>query len=127
SADKGAASYSETNTQVKGVDEADIVKNDGKNLYVLHGRSFKVLNAWPATELQEVASHDVEGQPTEMFVADGKVVVYSQVNGVDVFAAAGVTPKEQYVGYGYPGVPGIAQDVAIAPVPPGGWTAPGKY
>jgi hypothetical protein len=34
-----ASSYSETNTQ-KGVDEADIVKNDGKNLYA-HGRSFR--------------------------------------------------------------------------------------
>src|SRR5690606_28613633 len=41
--DDSASSYSETNTQVKGVDEADIVKNDGKNIYVLHGRAFKVL------------------------------------------------------------------------------------
>ncbi len=27
-------------TQVKGVDEADIVKADGTKLYVLHGRNF---------------------------------------------------------------------------------------
>src|SRR5262249_5015850 len=72
--DRSAASYSETNTKVKGVDEADIVKNDGKNLYVLHGRAFKVLNAWPANELRETGSIDVEGQPTEMFVNEGKVV-----------------------------------------------------
>jgi len=101
-----AGSYSETNTQVKGVDEADIVKNDGKNLYVLHGRAFKVVNAWPANDLREVSTIDVEGTPTEMFVADGKVVIYSQVNGASVFAAAGVTPKKQYSdfgGYGYPG------------------------
>ncbi len=28
-----------------------------------------------------------------MFVADGKVVIYSQVNGASIFTAAGVTPK----------------------------------
>ena len=101
SSNESASSYSETNTQVKGVDEADIVKNDGKNLYVLHGRAFKVINAWPANELAERSSIDIEGTPTEMFVADGKVVVYSQVNGASVFAAAGVTPKTQYTDYGY--------------------------
>jgi hypothetical protein len=102
-----ASSYSETNVQVKGVDEADIVKNDGKNLYILHGRSFKVVNAWPANELKEVGTIDLEGVPTEMFVADGKVVVYSQVNGAHVFQAAGVQPKQKYSDYVYwPGMPG---------------------
>lgn len=108
---ESATSYSETNTQVKGVDEADIVKNDGKNLYILHGRAFKVINAWPANELSEMSSIDVEGTPTEMFVADGKVVVYSQVNGASIFAAAGVTPKEQYTEYGYGYVGGAARPV----------------
>lgn len=96
-----ASSYSETNTQVKGVDEADIVKNDGKNLYVIHGRAFKVINAWPANELKELTSTDVEGTPTEMFVADGKAVIYSQVNGAEIFKAAGVMPKTQYQDYYY--------------------------
>jgi uncharacterized secreted protein with C-terminal beta-propeller domain len=116
-----ASSYSETNTQVKGVDEADIVKNDGKNLYVLHGRSFKVLNAWPANELKELTSTDVEGSPSEMFVADGKVVVYSQVNGADIFKAAGVTPKTQYQDYVYypGGGGGVASSDARAPGYPG--------
>jgi hypothetical protein len=115
-----ASSYSETNTQVKGVDEADIVKNDGKNLYVLHGRAFKVINAWPANTLKELTSTDVEGTPTEMFVADGKAVIYSQVNGAEIFKAAGVTPKTQYQDYVYypmgGGGGGVARsDAAIAP------------
>jgi hypothetical protein len=96
-----ASSYSETNVQVQGVDEADIVKTDGQNLYVLHGNTFKVLKAWPATELTELSSAELEGIPSEMFVADGKVVVYSQVNGAAVFQAAGVEPKTQYQDYHY--------------------------
>lgn len=114
SSSESATSYSQTNTQVKGVDEADIVKNDGKNLYVLHGRAFKVLNAWPSNELKEMSSIDVEGQPREMFVADGKVVVYSEVNGASVFKAANVAPKQQYAEYGF-GYAGV--DVA-RPAPP---------
>jgi Beta propeller domain len=113
STNNGAQSYSETNTQVKGVDEADIVKNDGQNLYVLHGRAFKVLKAWPADQLAEASSIDVEGTPTEMFVADGKVVIYSQVNGTSVFAAANVQPKKQYTEYGSYGA-GVPETADVA-------------
>lgn len=122
-----ASSYSETNTQVKGVDEADFVKNDGKNIYVLHGREFKVVNAWPATDLGDVGTQLIEGVPSEMFVSDGKVVVYSQVNGASIFAKAGITPKQtyqDYYGYERPNVAvAPAADIAIAPYPgPGGET-----
>lgn len=124
-----ASSYSETNTQVKGVDEADIVKNDGKNLYVLHGRSFKIVKAWPATELADAASLDIEGVPSEMFVSDGKAVVYSTVNGTAVFQAAGKTPKEAYQDYGYYGGGGVARpmpasDVAAPDYPGTGTSGP---
>ncbi len=116
-----ASSFSETNTQVKGVDEADFVKNDGKNLYVLHGRAFKILKAWPATELADAASIDIEGTPSEMFVDGGRAVVYSTVNGTAVFQAAGVTPKESYQDFNYyaPGGGGVARPaVDAAPTAP---------
>ncbi len=115
-----ASSYSETNTQVKGVDEADFVKNDGKNLYVLHGRTFKIVKAWPATEIADLASIDIEGTPSEMFVADGRAVVYSTVNGHAVFQAAGVPHKETYRDFAYfPGGGGGAEPAIAAPRLPG--------
>lgn len=91
-----AAAYSETNTQVKGVDEADIVKNDGQYIYVLHGSSFQIVNAWPAPSLAASTKIDVEGQPVEMFVAKGKAVIFSTVTGESVYSAAGVTPHTRY-------------------------------
>jgi len=115
-----AADYSETNTQVSGVDEADIVKTDGTNLYVLHGNAFKVVKAWPATDLAELSTLTVEGQPTEMFVADGKAVIYSQVNGIGIYNAAGVTPKATYQDYGYGGGPNVGVSDSVAPGYPGG-------
>lgn len=96
-----ADSHSDTNTQVAGVDEADIVKTDGANIYLVHGNTFKVIKAWPATDLSIVSSIDIEGSPTEMFVEGNAVVIYSTVNGASVYAAAGVAPKEAYSDYGY--------------------------
>ncbi len=76
----GGREYSETNNQVKGVDEADIVKTDGDHLYLVHGTKLFVVDvsATDATVLQ--SELQLEGQPLEMFVKDDKAVVYSQVD-----------------------------------------------
>ena len=98
-----ASSYSDTNTQVAGVDEADIVKNDGKNIYVLHGRAFKVISAWPAAALKEAAFDRHRGRSLRD-VRRGRQGRRSTSTGErrrDVFSAAGVTPKAPYQEYGY--------------------------
>lgn len=88
--------HSETETQVKGVDEADIVKADGTKLYVLHGQKFVIVNAWPAENLGLAGGIDIEGTPNEMFVAGGRAVVFSTVDGAPLYAAAGITPRAEY-------------------------------
>lgn len=112
-----AGSHSETTIQVKGVDEADIVKTDGKNIFLLHGNKLEVVNAWPKEALAERGSKQIEGQPSEMYVdsdlatGNAKIVIYSQGNGYAIYKAAGVTPKSSYgdvyYGYGYGG--GVAR------------------
>lgn len=72
-------SYSETNTQVSGVDEADIVKTDGDRIYLLHGNDFYILDAWPAEETRALGHTTVEGSGFELFVQDGKATVFSTV------------------------------------------------
>lgn len=89
-----APAHSDTETQVKGVDEADIVKADGTRLYVLHGQKFLIVNAWPAPSLGTAGSLDIEGEPSEMFVAGGKAVVFSRVDGTAIYAAAGLKPQQ---------------------------------
>jgi len=123
-----ATSHSDTNNQVKGVDEADFVKTDGKNLYVIHGSAFKVLQAWPANDLKELSSLDIEGIPTEMFVDSGKAVVYSEVNGASLYTATGVTPKDSYQDFAY-ATGGVAYANAsggdVAPPPTAPYPGPG--
>jgi hypothetical protein len=96
SASTRATDFSETNTQVEGVDEADVVKNDGKYIYLLHGNRFLELDAWPAANLSQTAAIEIEGQPTEMYVAGDSAVVFSAVDGTAIYDAAGVTPRSNY-------------------------------
>ena len=53
--------HSETNVQVAGVDEADIVETDGDYLYVLTGGELIIAKAWPADETSIVSRVAIEG------------------------------------------------------------------
>lgn len=75
-----AESYSETNVQVAGVDEADFVKNDGKYIYLLAAKRLHIVDAWPPEEAHEIASLPVEGEPLRMFVDASKAYIYSTVD-----------------------------------------------
>ncbi len=76
----GPENYSETNTQVEGVDEADIVKTDGEHIYLLHGTQLFVLDSWPANATSISAQVEIEGYPVEMFVNEGRALVYSHAD-----------------------------------------------
>jgi len=81
SADSGAGSsgaqdYSETNIQVAGVDEPDIVKNDGKYIYVLSMNKVVILNAYPAEEMQILSEINITN-PINIFINKDKLVVFS--------------------------------------------------
>lgn len=64
--------YTRTNTQVDGVDEADFVKTNGKQIFVLSGNQLRILKSWPADQLALQASIKIEGQPLEMFLEEDK-------------------------------------------------------
>lgn len=95
----GTGGFSGTTVQVKDVDEADILKTDGDRLFLLHGGTLFVLQAWPAASTEILGSRLLEGTPTEMFVEDGRAVVFSSVDG-----PSGALPTNDayyYGGWGY--------------------------
>jgi inhibitor of cysteine peptidase len=71
--------YSTTNIQVQGVDEADIVKSDGKYLYILTGGTLVIIDAYPADTSKIVSMTAVNGQPFEIFQQKDRVVVFTTV------------------------------------------------
>jgi hypothetical protein len=80
SAEAGPASYTTTNVQVKGVDEADFVKNDGTRIFVLAGGKLYAVKSWPPEQLELRQALAIEGYPREMFLDEkNRVVVLSDV------------------------------------------------
>ncbi len=57
----GGSGFSTTNVQEIGVDEADVVKTDGQYIYMLVGSELRIIQAHPASELQELASVPLDG------------------------------------------------------------------
>ena len=71
-----APDYSTTNIQVQGVDEADIVKTDGTYLYVVSGQRIFIIEAYPAETARLLSTIELQGQPQELFINKGRLVVF---------------------------------------------------
>lgn len=75
------SSYSATNVQVEGVDEADVVKTDGSYLYQVNREKVVIAQAVPAGEMKIVSTlafPDQSLQPLELYVDDKHLVVIGQ-------------------------------------------------
>ncbi len=80
--------YTETNTQVAGVDEADFVKTNGTHIFTLSGRKLYAVKSWPAREMARLDDIDIDGFPREMFLDEqGRIVVMSSMWGHEVRSA----------------------------------------
>ncbi|MFA5857413.1 MAG: beta-propeller domain-containing protein, partial [Candidatus Pacearchaeota archaeon] len=71
-------SHSNTNIQVEGVDEADIVKNDGKYIYTLTGNKVVIVNAYPAENMNIVSKIENLSGARNIFVNSDKLVILSE-------------------------------------------------
>ncbi len=94
-----ASTFTDTNTQVAGVDEADIAKTDGRYLWILHGSTLRTVKAFPTADLADLgdaASSAIEGSPMEMFVHEGKAVVFSNVDGTSLYRDARLPNRGDY-------------------------------
>ena len=81
------SSYSKTNLQVDGVDEGDIVKTDGKNIYVSSGGRIYILDASDPKNMKTVNSFPVYVKENEesffdvdaMYLNSGKLIIVASV------------------------------------------------
>ncbi|TDF95830.1 beta-propeller domain-containing protein [Paenibacillus piri] len=72
------AEYSETNVQVEGVDEADIIKTDGSYIYQMNKNRVIITAAYPADQMkvvQTVAFEDKSFRASELYIDDKYMVV----------------------------------------------------
>jgi hypothetical protein len=95
--DVGAGDYTDTNTQVRGIDEADIVKTDGKLMFLARAGELVAMQAYPAAELAVVSRVDIEGAPQDLFLeqvndTERRILIYSSVDAAPIFEKAGLPP-----------------------------------
>ncbi|UCD28698.1 MAG: beta-propeller domain-containing protein [Planctomycetota bacterium] len=69
--------YSTTNIQEIGVDESDIVKNNGQNIYVLDGSAIHIIQATPADSMKELATVQLESAGDSLYLRNKTLVVLS--------------------------------------------------
>jgi len=67
--------YSQTNIQVEGVDEADIVKSDGEYIYLATDNRVIIARAYPPKEAQVLCELKLEGYIYGLFINGDRLVV----------------------------------------------------
>lgn len=76
----GGTDYSTTNVQVKGVDEADIVKTDGEYIYTISDGKIIIVKAYPTSELSVVSEIKPDNYFFELFINKNKLIVFESEN-----------------------------------------------
>jgi hypothetical protein len=79
-ASAGPSSVTGTNVQEQGVDELDLVKTDGKFVYVANGGQLAIVKSWPAEDAEKVGAITLQGYPSGLFLHGDRVVVLSYTN-----------------------------------------------
>ncbi len=71
-----AGSYSTTNIQVEGVDEADFVKNDGKYIYIASDNKIVIVNAYPSESMSIISEINLTGYANNIYVNGDKLIIF---------------------------------------------------
>jgi len=71
--------HSDTNTQVQGVDEADLVETDGQYLYSISDGKLFIISALPADETKVISTTSIDGGVSGIYLDGDRLVVLSSV------------------------------------------------
>ena len=75
----GPSHHTTTNTQEKGVDEADIIKTDGKYVYTVRGNELLIAKTWPVDQTSIAARVTFRTLvPQQMYLHGNEIVVQGQ-------------------------------------------------
>ena len=73
----GGVPYSQTNVQVAGVDEPDIIKNDNRYIYTISGQNLVIIDAYPAARAAVLSRTEITDTPRDIFLLGDRLVLFS--------------------------------------------------
>jgi hypothetical protein len=73
-------SHSETNVQVAGVDEGDIIEVDADYVYIVAQDSLVIADAWPAEQLHVASRTELAGRPLVEYLRDDRLTMISDTS-----------------------------------------------
>jgi len=94
----GGSQFSETNVQVKGIDEADIIKTDGKYIYTVSDKTLYIVDAYPGDDAEVISTVSFDYAPTGLFINNDVLTVFGNVWDYDLYPKynSGTTFVEMY-------------------------------
>ena len=125
-ADSASAPFSTTTVQESGVDESDVIKNDGEYIYWLQGKNIHIVKATPPNELSEVATITLDNPASSLYLRGRQLVAVSSVGAYYLYAnwslggnaSSGNATAEQSAPDATSTSSAVASDVSsIAPTP----------
>ena len=98
---QSASDYSSTNTQVQGVDEADVLKNDGKYIYTISDDKVVIVDAFPANAMKKVSEISFEHsyKPIDLYISGDKlfVVTKTTASGGSYYRYSGIQQTKVFM------------------------------
>ncbi|HLD61387.1 MAG TPA: beta-propeller domain-containing protein [Patescibacteria group bacterium] len=79
---QAGSDYSTTNVQVAGVDEADIIKTDGKYIYAVSGKSIFITEVYPADSAKIISKIELKSTPQNLYLNGDSLVVLGQDDAI---------------------------------------------
>ena len=80
----GPKDYTTTNNQVSGVEEADVVKNDGNHIYHLAAEKLNILQSWPAESMQQLSTYTFKGQMHQILLNGDQVILMGNPDSSEI-------------------------------------------
>jgi uncharacterized secreted protein with C-terminal beta-propeller domain len=77
--------FSNTNLQVAGVDEADLIESDGSYLYIISGEDLVIVRSGVGDELRVMSRFHIGGRPLGMFLSGNRLAIVSTQNQTPYF------------------------------------------
>lgn len=90
--------YSETNVQVTGIDEGDILKTDGNYIYTISKNILYIIKAYPGEDAKVISTIKFNNSPAGLFIYEDNLAVFGNIGRNDPFIRSidAYIPNQQF-------------------------------